>query len=283
MATTSVTLTSALRANLLSLQSTQSLLDQTQFRLATGKKVNSALDNASAFFTSQTLTNSANDLGNLLDGMGQAVQLLKATDNGLTAITTLVNQALSILQQAAANVGASNVTYGAQYLTIQQQIDALTTDTAYNGVKLLTGGAAQSVQFNTAGSSTLSISTVTDTTAGLLLTASTPGAGTNAVFGAGGVVVLATVNAEITKLNAALATLRTQATTFAQNLSVIQNRQEFSQNLVNTLKGGSDLLTVADKNEEGAKLLALQTTQQLGIQALSLASQANQSVLRLFG
>jgi flagellin len=84
-------------------------------------------------------------------------------------------------------------------------------------------------------------------------------------------------------LNAAVLSLRTQASTMAANLSVILARQNWSQGMVDTLTAGADGLTLADMNEEGANLLALQTRQQLGIQALSLASQANQSVMRLFG
>lgn len=275
----SVVLTAALRANLLSLQSTAKLMDQTQFRLSTGLKVNSALDNASAFFTSQTLTNSATDLNNLLDGMGQSIQVLKATDTGISAVTNLINQMLSVAQQAkAATAGTSAATYTTQYDALGVQIDQLVADAGYNGVKLLNNAATTSVvQFNTANTSTITLQGVADTRVGLGL-----GSGANN-FGAAGLIVYATIDTQITALNTALTTLRTQATTFAQNLSVIQNRQDFSSNLIAVLKAGSDALTVADKNEEGAKMLSLQTTQQLGIQALSLASQANQSVLRLFG
>ncbi len=274
-----VVLTAALRSNLLSLQGTQKLLDSTQLRLATGLKVNSALDNASSFFTSQTLKNNAGDLTNLLDGMGQGIQVLKATDAGITALTSLVNQMLAVAQSARAAVaGSSATTYTDQYTALGTQIDQLVTDVSYNGVKLLSAAANTSVvKFNVANTSNITLQGVTDTRAGLLLAT-----GANA-FGAAAAIVYATIDTEITALNTALATLRTQATTFAQNLSVVQNRQDFSQNLINVLQAGADDLTVADKNEEGAKLLALQTTQQLGVQALSLASQANQSVLRLFG
>ncbi len=276
--TGNVILTAALRSNLLSLQGTQKLLDTTQYRLATGLKVNSALDNASAFFTSQSLTNNASDLSTLLDGMGQSIQALKATDIGITGATQLVNQMLSVAQQAkAATAGSSAATYTAQYDALGVQLDQLVADAGYNGVRLLADATNTSVvQFNVANTSSITLQGVTDTRVGLGL-----GAGANN-FGAGGLIVYATIDTQITALNAALATLRAQANTFSQNLSVIQNRQDFSENLINILTEGSNRLVVADKNEEGAKLLSLQTTQQLGIQALSLASQANQAVLRLF-
>ncbi len=91
------------------------------------------------------------------------------------------------------------------------------------------------------------------------------------------------INAAITELDSALTTLRTQAQTLGSNVALLNTRLDFTQNYVNTLQGGADKLTLADINEEGANLLALQTRQQLGIQSLSLAAQAEASILRLFG
>src|SRR5450755_2488015 len=95
-----IVLSSSVRQNLLSLQSTADLLSTTQNRLATGKKVNSALDNPSSFFTSQSLNNRASDLGTLLDSIGQAVQTLTAADQGITSLTSLVQSAKSLDTQA---------------------------------------------------------------------------------------------------------------------------------------------------------------------------------------
>src|ERR1700757_2376304 len=95
-----ITLSAGVRQNLLSLQSTASLLNATQGRLATGKKVNSALDNPSNFFTSQSLSNRASDLSSLLDSIGQAQQTLSAADQGITSLTSLVQSAKSIATQA---------------------------------------------------------------------------------------------------------------------------------------------------------------------------------------
>lgn len=98
--TNDVVLTAALRSNLLSLQNTQGLIDTTQYRLATGRKVNSALDNPQSFFAAQALNNRASDLTRLLDGIGQSIQVIKAADNGITALTRLVEQADSVAKQA---------------------------------------------------------------------------------------------------------------------------------------------------------------------------------------
>ena len=91
-----VVLSSALRSNLLTLQNTQNQIDRTQFRLATGKKVNSALDNPQNFFTAQSIGNRANDLSRLLDGIGQSIRAIEAADNGVSALTGLLEQADSI-------------------------------------------------------------------------------------------------------------------------------------------------------------------------------------------
>jgi flagellin-like hook-associated protein FlgL len=93
----------------------------------------------------------------------------------------------------------------------------------------------------------------------------------------------AAIQTDTNNLNNAITKLRTQAATMAANLSVITTRQDWSAGMISNLQTGSDNLTLADMNEEGANMLALQTRQQLGIQALSLASQANQSIMRLFG
>jgi flagellin-like hook-associated protein FlgL len=90
------------------------------------------------------------------------------------------------------------------------------------------------------------------------------------------------IDAAVADLDDALTELRSQAKTLSSNLSVVTTRQEFTTDMISTLTEGADQLTAADLNEEGANMLALQTRQQLGIQALSLASQAQQSILRLF-
>ncbi len=95
-----IVLTSALRSNLLSLQNTQNLIDQTQLRLATGLKVNSALDNPSNFFAAQSLDNRAGDLTRLLDGISQSIRTIEEADNGITALTNLVEQAESVAIEA---------------------------------------------------------------------------------------------------------------------------------------------------------------------------------------
>ena len=90
------------------------------------------------------------------------------------------------------------------------------------------------------------------------------------------------LDSRLDALSNALTQLRSQASAFGSNLSIVQNRQEFTKSMINTLQTGADALVLADSNEEAANLLALQTRQQLSSTALSLASQADQAVLRLF-
>src|SRR5258707_2981375 len=95
-----ITLSSAVRSNLTTLQQPADPIAQTHTRLATGKKVNSAFDNPLNFFTSQSLSSRASDLGNLLDSVGNATQTLQAANNGITSLTKLVQSAQALAQQA---------------------------------------------------------------------------------------------------------------------------------------------------------------------------------------
>src|SRR5713226_6971475 len=94
-----IVLSASVRQNLLSLQSTASLLATTQSNLATGNKVNSALDNPTSFFTAQALNNRASDINNLLDQIGNGVQVLQAANTGITSLQSLVSNAQSIANQ----------------------------------------------------------------------------------------------------------------------------------------------------------------------------------------
>jgi flagellin-like hook-associated protein FlgL len=136
------------------------------------------------------------------------------------------------------------------------------------------------VQFNEDNTSTLSIKGVSMSSAGDLGVSSATVADTSTADNN------FQTNAQIKtlqgQLDEALTTLRTQASKFGSNLAVVQTRQDFTKGMVDTLRNGADSLTLADPNEEGASLLALNTRAQLSSTALSLASQADQAVLRLF-
>jgi flagellin-like hook-associated protein FlgL len=267
-----IVLSAGVRSNLLQLQRTASLIELTQTRLATGKRVNTALDNPTNFFTASSLNARASDLSKLLDAMGNAIKTLEAADNGMSTLTKLVESAQAIARQALQTTSTTErAALAAQFDALRTQIDQLAADSGYNGKNLLDGDSLD-VIFNEDGTSTLTITGVTFDASGLGIAAAVNSWATDA-----------DINAAVTDLNAALNTLRTQAKTFGSNLSTVQARQDFTKSMINTLTTGADKLVLADTNEEGANLLALQTRQQLSTTALSLAAQSDQNVLRLFG
>ena len=375
-----ISLTASMRSNLLSLQQTQDLMDMTQERLSTGKKVNSAIDNPSSYYTAQSLTNRASDLNALLDSMGQGIQTIQAANEGIEAITEFVQQAKALANtardnatikgvtssgtytsptgadqtitvsvdgnenqkitftidddatiedaaealQTALNDGtkgvkdadgavlgtftatvekgqirisntdglvatvsgtfagitvsgdignSTRVTSMRQYNEILDQIDQLAKDSGYKGVNLLQGNDLK-VIFNEDRSSYLTITgTFADTSEdGLNISRAADWTNPDNVA----------IEASITELEDAVTSLRNMASEFGNNYSIVENRENFTESLINVLEEGSDKLTLADMNEESANMLALQTRQQLAINSLSLASQAAQSVLSLF-
>lgn len=271
MAVSDISLTSSMRANLISLQDTVSLLSRTQERLASGKKVNSALDNPINYFAAQNYTNRANDLDSRKDGMGEAIQTVKAANAGVEAIQKLIDSARGIAQAARATTdAAAKAGFAAQFDDILAQIDALAADSGYAGTNLVSGDSL-TVEFNEDGSSTLTITGFDATSGGLGVAAAANSWAANT-----------DIDAAIADLDAAKATARTQSQALASSLSVVEIRSKFTDSIVNTLVEGADKLTAADMNEEGANMLMLQTRQALGTTALSIASQAAQSVLRLF-
>jgi len=417
MSLSNITLSSSVRQNLLSLQDTASLLSTTQTRLATGKKVNSALDNPTNFFTASGLDARASDIGNLLDSIGNGVQVLQAANTGITSLSKLVDTAKSIANQAlqqpsgystkasleftgaatgqtttssatnlnggaltgsvftftnaagtaatitvgstavaynataktatvkslddlnqalsaagvnltasisgtdkltftSTNDGASQIITGsataatavaantinisanaagggaggtvvaavadtvsqtarsslvAQYNQIIQQITTTAQDASFNGVNLLNGDSLKLV-FNETGKSTSTITGVTFDPNGL---------GLKSLVNGTDFIDNAATNSVLTALNTASTTLRSQASAFGANLSIVQIRQDFSKNLINVLQTGSSNLTLADSNEEAANSQALSTRQSIAVSALALANQSNQSVLQL--
>ena len=374
-----ITLTSGIRQNLLSLQQTSRDLTTTQEALATGKAVNSAADNPSAYFTSQNLTNTANSLSSLLDQIGQGLQTIDAATNGLQGITSLLQQALSTVQQAqsdpfstaaaatgtvnlatagapSASAGnlllsvgtatatiaitsgealnaiesainsASTTTLGgavsasdngsgdlvlssasttftiasnatstglglttgavtgtsttrtslqSNYNTLLTQINQLAGDSGYNGVNLIGGNNLQ-INFNETATSSLTINGVNYNAAGLGLS-SISGSAAGSFFDSSALAGL------VTNINTAISNVQGQTETFGTNSSTISTRQTFTTNTINTLQTGASNLVAADQNQESANLLTEQTQQQLEISALSIANEASQSVLKLFG
>ncbi len=441
-------LSSGVRNNLLTLQKTTSEQAVLQNRLATGRKVNSAIDNPVNYFTAQSLNDRGSQLTGLLDGISNGIQTIQAASKGIDGITKLVQSLQSTVKQAqadaaqnrptvvgtgtalsstaetqatnkslkdialdkrvgsagdttvttatagsagdlgidvtatpalniqittgpiatpaitnigvtltanttvrdvvnainasgvatafvdekgllnvkgigsetlgvgigvGANAGAattasatpsSNTAFGLansdrttgiassgvtsavrsnliqQFNDLRTQIDQLAKDSSYNGINLLAGDRL-SIAFNEKGGTNqtkldIQGTNLTSDNLGIPQAVNTQLAG---FFNFQNDLDLEKATGS---LSTALTSLRSLASTFGSNLSVAQTRQDFTKEMVNTLTTGADNLVLADSNEEGAKLLALNTRQQLSQTALSLASQADQSVLRLF-
>jgi flagellin len=440
-----VSLSAGVRSALTSLSQTNSASQQGQYRLATGKKVNSAVDNPVNFFTAAGLNDRAGQLTGLLDGISNGVQTITAASQGIDSATKLVESLQSTVKQAQADaaanrpnkVGTADVLANAaevtdtggksrkdialdkrlgeagvaarataadtghlidtttntnMALTVSAGSTTYTVDLAatatvrdlvneINKSGIATASVDDSGRLNVtgAGSDTLRVGVGASTTAALARTNASSATNQNALIGlaiadgdtAGAGIVSAggnsTVRSNLIKqfndlrtqinelakdtsfngknllagdklsivfnektganqskldvqgsvlnaanlgvleatsatavtgtfniqsdtdlasvsdaLTSALGSLRSTASSLGSSLSIVQARQDFTKNLVNTLTQGADNLVLADTNEEGAKLLALQTRQQLSQTALSLSSQADQAVLRLF-
>src|SRR5450631_463079 len=174
----SVVLSASVRQNLLSLQSTADLLATTQSRLSTGKKVNTALDNPTNFFTAQSLDGRASDISNLLDGISNGVQVLQAANTGISSLSKLVDTAKSIANQALqTTVGYStksnvSATISGAIATDLRGTTSFTSATAASNV--ITSGAAGGV------TGILTGATLGGTSASLVGVAAADGAGTAA-------------------------------------------------------------------------------------------------------
>ena len=205
---------------------------------------------------------------NLLnDNTGTAPTAAGTVDiSGGAAITGLTVNA-AVADPASQTIRSSLVK---QYNDIITQISTTSQDASFNGINLLNGDNLK-LTFNETGKSTLSIPGVNFNAAGLGL----------ATLNTGDFKDNDSVNTVVAGLASASNTLRSQASSFGSNLSIVQIRQDFSKNLINVLQTGSSNLTLADTNEEAANSQALSTRQSIAVSALALANTSQQSVLQL--
>jgi flagellin-like hook-associated protein FlgL len=265
-----ITLTSGMRANLFALQNTTHMMDDTQKKLSTGKRINTALDDPVNFFKSKDHYDRADDLSAKKDGMNEAIKVIEAANTGIEGIYDLLDQMKSLA--SAAKTSENTTDLANQFDAVRTQLSAMATDSSYGGVNLLDSDTL-SVEFNEDGSSSLSVAgfgaTTTGTIAGKTIAQANFASNT-------------AIENNISQIDSVVTQLRTEAQKLASSLSTIEIRADFTQEMINTLNTGADNLTLADMNEEGANMLMLQTRQQLGTTSLSMSSQAAQAVLRLF-
>jgi flagellin len=270
----SIALSASARANLQALTETTTLLNQTQEHLSTGKTVNSASDNAAAFFASAGFLNQANALANVKSNLSTALQGVTSTTNSIANVTQVVDQLTGIVTQGLGTTDTGvRAGLASQFNSLRTQLDELVNDATFNGTNLLQLGTTTTlvVFFNQTNTTSLTISGVNITSAGLSIAA------------AGNAFVNnSDLQTSQSLLLTALSTLTLDAATFGGNATLIQTRQDFTTNLINSLQTASDALVLADTNQEGANLQALQAQDQLGIVSLGISGQLAQAILRLF-
>jgi flagellin len=391
-----VSLSQGVLANLLALQNTTNAMNTVQNQLATGKRVNTALDDPTNFFLADSFQTNINTLSALLDTINLGQRTIEAANNGITSLTSLLQTAQGSLNQALASAPTTSVLTGtavnltatttfaslgfaagdtitindgttntvvfttaatqtiqnlqtlinaggasgnhrnrselsgdgrillegttatasitvtsstanttalqnlgfnalatvgtvnntaaagplnttrqalaAQFDALRTQIDQLAVDSGFNGVSLL-------------NSQSLTVFTNATSTAKVILTGNNDtsvGLGLTSTFSANTFQDNYEINATITAVKGALVKLQNQASTLASQVSIIETRANFTSETINNLTSGVNNLTLADSNKVGAQMLALQTRQSLSSTALSLATQADQNVLRLF-
>jgi len=299
-----ISLTTATRNNLLSLQRTSSLIGRTQQRLATGLKVSSAIDDALAFFKARSLNTRADDLQVIKSDIDGGISVIRAAVQGLEAMEATIKQMKALAQSAISSPESSTrAKLASQFNELRTQVDSLTEDAKFNGVNLLkntegafvAGADNLTIKFNErqddvvgAGTGSLNqlvISGVSSSDFASILASSasaTGTAGSNTVWGQTGSAAVTAITASIRGLDSALVTVRQASQELGTNSSMLEIRRDFTQNLVSTLRGGASELVNAGLNEESANLLSLQTRQQLGTISLAIAQQSEQSILRLF-
>lgn len=302
-----ITLSASVRGNLLSLQNTANLIGRTQDRLSTGLAVSSPIDDAVKYFQAKSLSSRATDLSERKDAIDQGVSALETVVEATTAIEELVQQMKGIVDSARSGSVDERSEYTKQLNEVVTQIQRLVDDASYKGLNLLNSTASTlSVRFSEKADSKLDINGVNFNASEFYLDSDGAALGVTVAdtadasdtvdtlgFTAGLSAYSISVAADLASFNdradtviksleRTISNLRSKAATIAQNASILTIRLDFTSEYTSVLQEGADKLTLADLNEEGANLLALQTRQQLGIQALSFAGQSEQSIIGLF-
>lgn len=274
MGISQVTLSASARNNLSALQHTASLLQTSQSHLATGKKVNSASENATAYFASAGFLTRASQLSDVKDSLSTSLETVNSYTNSIGNVQTLVGQLQGVTTQALATTDTTTrAGLASQFNSLLTQLDQLVNDATFNGTNLLNDATKTLVvYFNETNKTALTIQGVNITYSGLSIAAASNG--------------FASASADIgltqSLLLTALTTLRTDAANFGGNATLIQTRQDFTSNLISGLQSASNSLVLADTNEEGANLQALQAQNQLGVISLGISGTMAQAILRLF-
>lgn len=296
-----IALTAAQRSSLLSLQQTQTLSDRTQTRLTTGKAVNSVVDDAINFFRAQALSDRGGDFALRRDEIDQGISSLSTALQAVESVDNLLNQLQGIVEAARSQSTAERQSATTQFIEVGKQISELIEDASFAGLNLLNStNSTLDVSFGIRTSSRLQVTgfnlnaTAASATNGSIFTVnaftSNNSSFTISNFGisSGSFTSFGSDNSNVSfattavqRITTGISNLRARGASLGANVAILQTRLDFTDAYVNELQVGSDKLTLADLNEEGANLVALQTRQQLGIQSLAISGQQQQAILAL--
>eukprot|EP00906_Rhabdomonas_costata_P009963 RCo014020 len=287
-----VTLSSSIRSNLLTLQSTGAVVDRTNARLSSGQKVSSAIDDAVAYFQAKGLSDRAADLTGRKDGIDQGISSLKSAITGLENVEKILVQMKGVALSAKSANATDRANLATQFKTLSEQMNNLVNDTSYQGLNLVNATSANiKVQFSDKTAAFLKVDGVNVQTSNLAGISKKTSQMVTGLAGSKWSAVATTTASSpkvsvfdnvIKALDSAITKVRSNTKNLGTNVALLQTRLDFTKSYVNNLTEGSNKLTLADLNEEGANLVSLRTRQQLGIQALSFAGQQEQGVLSLF-
>ncbi len=260
------------------LNATNSSLQVTQNRISTGLKVSSATDNGATWAVAQNERATVNALGSVQDSLNRGISTVDVAVSAGQTISDLLNQmkakALAATDNSATTSDISN--YANDFTALRNQIGKIVSTSDFNGVNMIkTSGSSVFALASASGSIKVTVAAANfglGNSGGALATVT---AGANFTSHATASAVLAAVNTAITAVNAAVAKLGTGVNALQSQLSFVQSQSD-------TLTTGIGNLVDADVAKESANLTALQTKQQLGVQALSIANSSNSVLLSLF-
>jgi len=270
-----VTLNAGQQTALSILQGTSAQTERTTERLSTGRRVNSAIDDAQAFLLSRNLDTRAAELQASRDDIGQAVSSIGAAQNGLEAISNLTGQLEGIATAARGGTAQERSAAAAQFDEIRNQIDNIARDASFNGTNLIASTPSNvNVSFDENSDSDLTISGSASDTAALGISDAT---GTNNNFATD-----ADIENALAEVRQASDSIRSTSASFGADAAILNTRDEFAADQVNISRDASDRLVNADLNEEAARQVSLQTRNGLATAGLNIANQSERAVLDLF-
>jgi len=284
-----IVLGNATRQNLLALQGINSNISTVQNHLATGLKVASAVDNAVLFFQAQSLDNRASDLNERKSNIDQAISSLTTATQATQSVVSVLQQMQGLLNSAKTETAQQRAATAAQFNVLAKQLDNMVNDASYQGLNMVNSTASVlSLQFSLSSTSVLTIHGFNQQISKLVTAQPVSKASVLASFLVSGTFSKASASGTsvfdkaFNTIQTAVFAAQAQAQSLGGNVTFLQTRLDFTSQYLTTLQGGADKLTVADVNVESTNLVTLQTSQQLAIQSLSIATQSEQNILRLF-